>query len=305
MVPLDPPHCWYLPSVQLINVKGWEFETEILKTYPWKLFVTELSVFGNEGVPNPSEIPRKPPKESSLVERSQGSFWKRDQIPFYGKNVGSCKKPIIQSVSFQNRSLNHTYLNQTAASKTAVAWRVQSCLLFSSAQDYPPENSHIPITEKATKKKSSKLTFKGVGDILKSYYKILLCSLNKKLRLANGKQETVKLNPFLRAAILVASNQGTISTIASVAMESAQPRRRCCKRSSSERRVYATQVSEPPKLGIKITFKKWKPIRIEWIWMICLFVWMSAAVFRGSEKLGKGHKNRNQDQLLELKQFTI
>ena len=48
MVPLDPPHCWYLPSVQLINVKGWEFETEILKTYPWKLFVTELSVFGRE-----------------------------------------------------------------------------------------------------------------------------------------------------------------------------------------------------------------------------------------------------------------
>ena len=126
------------------------------------------------------------------VERSQGFLLKKRSDPILCENVGFCKKPIIQSVSFQNRSLNHTHLNQTA-SKKAVAWRVRGCLL-SSRQ--PPrttlQKTHISPALKKQKRKSSKLPFKGVAYILdKSYYKLyfnfktpapVCCRVTEKIR---------------------------------------------------------------------------------------------------------------------------
>ena len=95
------------------------------------------------------------------VERSQGFLLKKRSNPISWENVGFCKKPIIQSVSFQNRSLNHTYLNQTD-NKKAVAWRVRGCLL-SSRQ--PPrttlQKTHISPSLKKQKRKSSKFILKN------------------------------------------------------------------------------------------------------------------------------------------------
>lgn len=107
------------------------------------------------------------------VERSQGFLLKKRSDPILCENVGFCKKPIIQSVSFQNRSLNHTHLNPNSQQKSGCMEGTGLFTLFkATAQDYPPENSYISITEKEEKRTSSKLPFKGVAYILDK--KILL-----------------------------------------------------------------------------------------------------------------------------------